>query len=141
MKQIQIGILKIDSGKLLLCDPLYLEDWQKESRPTKREYIHTKTEQIFTYGTDFQNYSDKIGDKTIKQLIQDGTLKLRDVENNNDFSYHAITQKLSKLGFAQFDFSNENPGKAVSILSDDGEYPVFAELEEDKLIKVWIDFS
>lgn len=142
MKQIQIGILKIDSGKLLLCDPLYLEDWQKESPPPQRQYIHSETGQCLRYGIDFQNYTDTIDGQTIKQMINAGILKAQPSTVDDQFSYHAIQQKLSQMGFGQWDFTKDNPGKAVAIITDDGIYPVYAELdEEDNLQKIWIDFT
>ena len=145
MKKIKIGVVAVDSGKLMICDPMYLRDWKNDKFEAIRKYEDLQTGNIYTYKKDFTNFSDILIDqKTVKQLIQEKRLKEieEDVEIK-DFSFSNLVRAVNTKQFVQFNFPAGHAGLAIAFTSGngDGEYPVYAEMEEDQLKKIYIDFE
>ena len=144
-KTIQIGVVAVDSGKLMICDPLYLRDWKNNNYNTIREFKDIYSDKIFTYKKDFNDFSDiLLENKSVKQLISENRLiEIEQTFDEQEFSYNSLCNMVNNNEFARFNFPNGKEGLALAFLSGagDGIYPVYAETQNDEIKKVWIDFS
>ncbi len=143
-KKRQIGTVVSDTGKLIICDPDYLSDWIDNKVESKREYKDTKTDNIYVYGKNFNKYDEILFDgKTVNELIQEKRLLRIPYKETGEFSNKAITQSIINKGFSQCNFQDGRKGLALAVatLIGDGEFPVFAEFQEEQVCKIWIDFT
>jgi len=62
---------------------------------------------------------------------------------SNEFSNKSVNEGIINKGYSQCNFDDGRSGMAlaVSTYAGDGEFPVFAELEDGQLTKLWIDFT
>ena len=139
----QIGTVVSDTGKLIICDPDYITDWKDDKFESKKAFIDTQTEKVYTYGIDFNKFTDVLfDDKTVNQLIEEERLERIPYPETNEFAKSAVNAGVINKGFAQCNFNNGTPGQAIAIGTSvgDGEFPVFAEYTEGRISKIWIDF-
>ncbi len=143
-KIIQIGKVCVDSAKLMIVDPLYLHEWNDNGFQDIREYEDTQNGCVYVYGKDFKKYSEILFEqKTVNELLAEGRLKKIPFVGN-DFSHNTLCHQVADNRFAQLHFEGGGEGIAVAFSCEpgDGEYPVFAELNnEDFILKVWVDFE
>lgn len=59
--------------------------------------------------------------------------------NNTELSTENILNDLDS-GFKQLNFENGAPGKAFALLSEEGFYPVYAEMDEKGIARLIVDF-
>jgi len=131
----KIGVLVVDSGKMLFCDPLFLQHWQH--RIPKRRYCYLPTQKIYEYGTDFTHFQAVLEEeKSVQELINEK--KLMPILDEKDFSYATLLQQTTQEGFWQAFFENGKAGLALSVAVDDGVYEVQGEWENEKLKKIAI---
>ncbi len=140
----QIGTVVSDTGKLVICDPNFLSQWIDNKVESKREYKDVQTNITYTYGIDFKKYDEIIfNGKTVNELIESKRLVRIPLEETGEFSNKSISHGIINKGFSQCKFEDGRQGLAFAFatLSGDGEFPVFAEFEEDRICKIWIDFT
>lgn len=141
----QIGVVAVDSGKLMICDPLYLKDWKHNKFDNIKQYKDSQSGKIYTYKADFNNYSDILFDnKSVKELIKENRLSEIEAEiDKKDFSFSTLTKAINQETMVQFNFPKGHAGLAFGLATEtgDGEYPVWAEFEQEKLKKIWIEFD
>ncbi len=149
MKTVQIGVVGVDSGQLVLCDPCYIDsEWEKEDFQDIKKYKHKTTGEILQYRVDFDNYESPIakhGGQTMNQLNSTGEwdqVECDDTEHN--FSYNACCKAtLSKEGHGQLKYKmgHNGVGVAFSTTYGDGIYPVFANYNSHgELVSVSVQF-
>jgi hypothetical protein len=134
MKKVQIGVVGVDSGQLVLCDPCYIDsEWEKEEFQDIRKYQHKTTGDILQYRVDFANYEapiPKYGGQTMNQLNKTGEWQsLEDASSAHNFSYNACAKAtLSKNRHGQLNYKHGHEGVAVAFSTafGDGVFPVFA---------------
>ncbi len=140
----QIGTIVSDTGKLIICDPNFLSDWVDNKVESKREYKDSKTNIVYVYGTDFKKYDEILFDeKTVNELIAEQRLIRVPFVETGEFSNKAVTQGIINKGFSTCKFQDGRSGKAIAFGTTvgDGEFPVFAEYQDDQICKIWIDFT
>jgi len=134
-----IGIVIVDSGKLMFCDPVFLREW-KHSLPA-RQFKDVQTDKIYQYGRDFQNFQEVLlNNKTVRQLIEEKHLEAVAQDTKHEFSYSALTQSVADEGFWQATFAEGHKGLALALAAQDGTYTVMGEWQDGNLKKIWIEF-
>jgi hypothetical protein len=150
MKKVQIGVVGVDSGQLVLCDPCYIDsDWEKEEFQDIRKYQHKTTGDILQYRVDFAKYDTpipKYGGQTMNQLTASGEWKeLDSPDSMHNFSYNACCKAtLSAKGHGQLNYKLGHDGVAVAFSTayGDGIYPVFANYDDQgELVSVSVHFN
>ena len=140
----QIGTIVSDTGKLLICDPNFISEWKHDKVESKREYKDIETGTVYVYGTDFKKYDEILfSERTVNELITENRLVRVPFVENGEFSNKAVTQGIINKGYALCNFQDGRTGKAIAVgtLSGDGEFPVFAEYQDEQICKIWIDFT
>lgn len=134
-----IGHVAVDSGKLLLCDPSYIDsEWVKEDFEDLRMYEHKDSKYKLRYLKDFINYQEpmeEFGGKNMNELLATGEWEeLPYGPAKHEFSYNACAKAtLSDEGHGQLNFKLGHPGAGVafSTVFGDGMYPVLAHYMDD----------
>ena len=129
-----IGVVGVDSGKVIICDPAYIDiEWEKEEFEDIR--IYQTMYGAVQFGVDFHHYDERLtrfDDKTPNELIRDKEwIEQEPPKSEHNFSYNACC--LARQNEAtQLNYKAGHPGVAVVSPSGygDGLYPVFATIEE-----------
>jgi hypothetical protein len=133
----EIGVVGVDSGQILICDPCYIDsEWKKEEFDIKRRYKHIDGT-VLEYEKDFPNYGTVIPKygKTMNQINADKeAIEMPDdVPSEHPFSYNACCKKTcNDVGDGQLNYGMGHPGVGVVSSSGygDGCYPVIADIDE-----------
>jgi len=140
---VKIGVVGVDSGTIICCDPCYIDsEWKKEEFDWKEKVIFP----------DGKEEPIKRCSKRWFELIDDinsGKLKLVDLPEKakHNFSYNAVAKKtLQKPHYGQLNYAMGHPGVAVAFSSGigDGVYPVYAKIVDmdtlgERIAEVRID--
>jgi hypothetical protein len=133
----QIGVVGVDSGQILVCDPCYIDsEWKDEEFGVLRRHRHNDGT-ILEYGKDFGNYEEPIlkYGKTMNQILSDKEAvdMPDDVPAKNPFSYNACCKKTcgdSDDGQLNDEMGHAGVGVVTSSGYGDGEYPVIADIDD-----------
>jgi len=133
----EIGVVGVDSGQILVCDPCYIDsEWKEENFNILRRYRHIDGT-ILQYRVDFENYESTIPkyEKTMNQINADNeAVEIPDnTPPENEFSYNACCKKtLNKSGNGQLNYELGHAGVGVVTSSGfgDGTYPVYADISD-----------
>jgi len=141
----KIGVVGVDSGQLIICDPSYLKWWKKGEYEDIREYRDKESGKIYKYGKDFDSYEQEIKELglTPNNLIHDLKQWIRiHYEPEFEFSYNYVSHKKGK-SYKQIPFHLGHDGLAVSFDSGfgDGLYPVYAKIEDGIIMEIRVDMS
>lgn len=144
----EIGVVGVDSGQIVICDPCYIDSqWKHEEFDSRRKYRHTDGTVItHTFDNDlidanpdlfFCNFDaiiPKYG-KCMNDMRDDkDCVELPDVEPaEHPFSYNACCKKtMSDDEDGQLNYEKGHPG--VGVVSStgwgDGLYPVVADIDD-----------
>ena len=140
----KIGSLLVDTGKIILCDPAFLQDWKQDKFEARREFLDTETGRVYAYGTDFQHFGDILFDhKSVNQLVDEARLVRVPYPETGEFSNSAVSQGVINKGYVQCRFPSGFDGMAVAVgtATGDGEVPVFAEFKDGVIKKLWVEFD
>jgi len=140
----QIGTVVSDTGKLIICDPDFLSLWKENQFVSHKAYQDSLDGKVYTFGIDFKNFNDILFDhKTVNDLVAEKRLVRMLYPESNEFSNKSVNEGIINKGYSQCNFDDGRSGMAlaVSTYAGDGEFPVFAELEDGQLTKLWIDFT
>lgn len=156
----QIGVVGVDSGQLIMCDPCYLENEWQNIESSSKDFAHDIYEckidgkfWQYAYGgvtasyvdvTNFPgNYEDRIPEygKTPNQLIKEGLFVKTDRDKTphiepGEFSYRGAckaTLSSEQSGQLNFKMGHEGAGVVCSTGLGDGLYPVYAEFVYDEM--------
>lgn len=163
---VTLGVVGVDSGQLIICDPCYISsEYVQRELKTSHDIFKHKDNKLwqFTYGEDTANkdincfpgsYETIIPEygKSPNQLIADGDFIKTELDPMSDvptgeFSYAGIVKAtLSNDYGGQLNFNMGHTGVAVAFRSGlgDGVYEVKAEIIQSKnwgkrVSKVWIE--
>jgi len=133
----QIGVVGVDSGQLMVCDPCYIDSqWKKEFFKIPKENVIYPDGKIEPIVRCSKRWFELIED------INSGKLKLesKPVNAKYNFSYNACAQKTRLNNDGQLNFSAGHPGVGVVFSSGfgDGEYPVYAKFKNGRVSEVKI---
>jgi Protein of unknown function (DUF4241) len=159
-KTVQIGVVGVDSGQLLVCDPCYLgSEWQAEKPGTRlnigKVYQDIKGRKwaCAMHRDDVENlfgsYEEKLKQfkgQTPNALIENGQWKeLPDTNVTGEFSYRGCCQATcseASAGQLKYKLGHAGAGVAFSSGYGDGVYPVYATYnKEGRVVKVVIDMK
>lgn len=139
----QIGVVGVDSGQILVCDPCYIDSqWKNEDFNIPRKYRHIDGT-ILQYEKDFPHYEaviPKYG-KTMNQINADHeAVELPDDEPSKyPFSYNACCKKTCNddmyNGQLNYEMGHAGVGVVTSSGYGDGVYPVIADYTKDGRVK------
>jgi hypothetical protein len=141
----EIGFVAVDSGQLMITDPCYIDsEWKEDEFEDLRLYKDTETSNVYQFRKDFAHYDQKIDGfkQSVNELVAAGRLVKLDVEGERSFSYAgACHATLSKAGFGQlkFQLGHDGAGIAIGTVNGDGEYPVYAEKYDGKIVRVYVN--
>lgn len=138
----QIGEVTVDSGQVMLVDPLYIDArWQEKPFEDIRQYRHKESGRVLQYLKDFPHYEAVIPDlgRTMNQLNATGEWEQIEQPIPNELSYNAACRATGRHarggtfgGFAA----------AVGTAYGDGEFPVLVQRDEaGRILRVMIDFT
>ncbi|WP_332453958.1 hypothetical protein [Chryseobacterium aquaticum] len=142
---VEIGMVGVDSGQLMITDPLYIRDeWQEEEYEDLRIYKDTATGKTYQYQKDFQNYQNIIEgfDVNVNELIKSERFKKVELKRDFNYSYAGASYAtLTDEGYGELKFKNGETGAGVSFRTafGDGIYPVYGEKYDDKLIRIYVN--
>jgi len=152
MNKVQIGVVNVDSGQLIICDPCYIErEYETEEFKDVRSYKHIESGEILTWKVDFPNFAvlmPKYG-KSMNELINTGEWeKLPMPEPEQNFSYYAVCHATlsdeERPPYHQLNHRMGHPGVAVAFSTKigDGQYPVIATYNSrNELVSVEVRFD
>jgi hypothetical protein len=137
----KIGEILLDSGVLVLGDLVEIKKMNQRPHTVHKVLIDIHTHKTYTQGLDFQKFTDVLfDDKSVNQLLAEHTLEEMKPSNPNELSSENILSGLEK-GFKQIDFENGIAGKAFAALLSEGVASVYAEMGENGIEKLVIDFK
>jgi len=136
-----IGSFGVDSGQVIITDPCYLADWNANEFQDKRTYLDKKSGREYVFGRDFKRFDEIIRDgKDMNKLIEDDevTESVQDVQHDYSYDGACNTTLYSKKMAGEIGFGSN--GVVASTGYGDGEYPVYARYEDDRIAEVKIVF-
>ncbi|APU10898.1 hypothetical protein A5M85_11575 [Cellulophaga lytica] len=141
------GYVDVDSGQLMLTDPLYVDSqWKKETYEDLRLYKDVETGKSYQYLKDFNNYQEKIEgfDNTVNELLKSNRFEEIKVDRKSDYSYSyagACYATINEEGFGAMTHEKGHEGAAVAFRTfmGDGSYPVYIETYGGRNIRMYVD--
>jgi hypothetical protein len=146
----QIGVVGVDSGQILICDPCYIDSqWKKEEFSSKRRFKHkdgTILNHTYARGDDYnENEFKKFDDiipkynKCMNDMIADNdVVQIGYLPSEHNFSYAACAVKTlndGNDGQLNYEMGHAGIGVVSGSFGGDGVYPVIADIDEDGLVR------
>lgn len=147
MRKKQIGVVGVDSGQVLICDPCYIDSqWVQEGfsdiRLTELNYqgkrVVIDMAKMIEAGIKYDTPWEIYGGKTMNEMLHEGIA--RDIPKlpTHRFSYDGCCRVTSsKDGGGQLNYERGHPGVGVACSTGygDGEYPVIAHYDEEGRVR------
>lgn len=152
-----IGMVGVDSGQLIVCDPCYIDsEWEYSEYKDIRLYKNKITGKLYGYYTlaasdyvrnnkldvtFFDHYMSILEDGfTPNFYIENKTWEDFSIKVDNTFSYNGVSHK--EDAYKQINYKLGHPGLAVSFETGfgDGCYPVFAKFQHGRIAEIVIKF-
>lgn len=133
----EIGMVGVDAGMLMICDPCYIDsEWEEEEVDYIEEITHPdgKREVIKRCSP---RWFELIND------INNGKVKLKTKQNiSTNFSYNACCARPDDKPYNQINYKKGHEGLAVVFGSGfgDGAYPVEAKIVGGRVKEIRIRF-
>jgi hypothetical protein len=164
---VKVGVVGVDSGQVIICDPGYLDGWKKDDKPGS--FIETERFRDKTTGKTYAYEGFGIDPKAVDVLFMNWEQPLKDyggatpnycrksgvweqIESwvspdappKGAFSYGGVcrlTGGFPPYGQLNYELGHEGLGVASRTQFGDGCYPVFAELDgNNQVARLIIDF-
>lgn len=139
------GYVGVDSGQLIITDPLYIEsEWKKEPYEDIRIFKDVETGIVYQYKKDFDNFQNVIDGfrKSVNELIEEGRLVKVKIEQEFNYSFAgACYATLQDEGYGELTHEGGYEGAAVAFntFMGDGSYPVYIEKYGGRNIRMYVD--
>jgi hypothetical protein len=153
----QIGVVRVDSGQILICDPCYIDSqWKKEEFNSARRFKHndgTILNHTYARGDDYNENEFKTFDaiipkynKCMNDMIADNdVVQINYLPAEHNFSYNACCVKTlsdGPDGQLNYEMGHAGVGVVSGSFGGDGEYPVIADIDEDGMVRsITINFK
>ena len=142
-KEIEIGVVGVDSGQIVVCDPAYIDsEWVNEDlspTPSIIQFPDGKTEKVISCSPRWFELIDRINNNELKVIKDMGFEKAK-----SNFSYPACVEQTLKKDYGQLNFKHGHAGVGVVTSSGfgDGCYPVIAKIDikENRVKEIKIIF-
>lgn len=142
----RLGVVGVDSGQLMVTDPCYVDsEWQVQPIQGLTAYSDVQTGRVYKHGEDFQRFDEGADDLegTVQQNIESGRLvKLAiDPERPFPYSYRGACNATLTDGFGQLQYRKGPPGAGVVFATawGDGVYPVYGEMIDGHIVRVYVN--
>ena len=137
----QLGYVPLESGQILLADPLYIDEhWRKVPFEDVRKYRHKETGDILEFRVDFVSYAERIPkhEKSMNDLMSTREWESVPYEIACELSCNTIAHTTCKL-----EGGGEVAKMAVAAATGfDGLAPVFVRRGSDgKILQMVINFA
>jgi hypothetical protein len=145
----QVGVVGVDSGQLLICDPCYIEsEWQGGHLRFENIMKDTQTGEIIkgpkarlSEGITYESiYKDGM---TYNEAVKRGILEEIPERETGEFSYDGCCKAtVGERGTGQLNFKmgHEGAGVACGTGYGDGVYPVYVKKEKGVIKEIRIVF-
>jgi len=151
----QIGVVGVDSGQLVICDPCYIDsEWDHNDEYDRDQvfdvsYMGKKSVfdmgEALKNGINFNTLLKQYENLTMNELVKEGFAKERPVKETKTFGYNGCCKAtISKNRGGQLNYKMGHAGAGVAVSSGygDGVYPVIAHYnDEGRVAKVEIIFD
>lgn len=146
LKVERLGVVGVDSGQLMITDPCYVDsDWQAQQKQALTAYSDVHTGRVYRHWEDFQRF-DKGADGlegTVQQNIESGRLVKLAIEPESPFpySYRGACNATLTGGFGELHYRKGHSGAGVVFATawGDGEYPVYGEIIDGHIVRVYVN--
>jgi hypothetical protein len=154
MNKKKIGLVGVDSGQVVICDPCYIDsEWDHKDEYDRDQVfdvdwlghvITVDMGELIRQGKTFNTPLVRFYGDNMNTLIEKGLAKERPVRETRVFGYNGCcraTQGKDRGGQLDYKMGHAGAGVAVSSGYGDGCYPVYAHYNKDgRVIKVEVDF-
>jgi hypothetical protein len=129
-KWVKFGVVGVDSGQLMICDPCYIDsEWKEEDFDMDDEEVVHPNGKVEPVVRCSRRWFELIDD------INDGKIQLRTRANKkpkHNFSFNSCAKTTLGNMFGQLNFEAGHPGVAVAFRSGlgDGLYEVFGKIKK-----------
>jgi hypothetical protein len=151
----KIGVIGVDSGQVVICDPCYIDSEWDHKDEYKRDQVFdvdwlgkvvvVDMANMIKRGKGFNSPMVRFYGDTMNTLISKGLAKERPVTETRVFGYNGCclaTHSKDRGGQLNYKMGHAGAGVAVSTGYGDGVYAVYADYDEEGRVKfVTIDFS
>ena len=136
-EKVKLGVVAVDSGQLMICDPGYLGDWKDDDFDLDgiSLYKDVETGKEFTHP---RNWEEEFRDgMTYNEAMEKGLIERIPGKKSGEFSYNGVSQKTIDAQYeeddeGQINFHKGHAGLAVAFRSGlgDGLYEVWGYLKD-----------
>lgn len=125
----EIGVVGVDSGQVIICDPCYIDShWKNEElepSPAIIEFPDGHTEEVICLSKRWFELVDRVNTGELKMIQENGFANAK-----NNFSYPACAEKTLNEGYGQLNYELGHAGIGVAATSGygDGCYSVYAKI-------------
>lgn len=151
LEVVKLGDVGVDSGQLMITDPCYIDsEWtDRDERPFEdiRIYDDVETGRVLQFQKDFQHYEQTPPgySNTVNELVASGRLVKRELAVNEPFQYSyvgACDATLSKgYGELAYRMGHTGAGVAFSTAFGDGDYPIYGEKRDGRIVRVYVNVA
>jgi len=149
MKWEKAGVVGVDSGQIVICDPCYIDgQWAPKTEPPGHDPLHItkkgrarfpKANAVYRYPKDFPNFADPIpslGGLSANDAVGRHLLEQVPQEPSGEFSYRGCCMA-SRSEKPQLYYRSGFSGAGVALSSGygDGTYPVYIKRNKTGRIK------
>ena len=125
------GNVIVDSGCLLIMDPLYASHWINSAKMPEEHYTDKKTDKVYIREKDFIRFDTVIDGATINEHINSGRF-IRTDKPTEEFSMTSLVQQINSPDrTANFNFPTGEADMATAVYTGDGVYSIEVERGAD----------
>lgn len=122
---VRLGEVGVDSGQLMITDPCYIDqEWQHYLAP------------------DEDTVTESVGSRQSSQVEADDSAT-GDGQQLPSYSYRGVMKATLSKGYGELAYRLGHPGVGVALLTawGDGVYPVYGEMHDGRIIRVYINLG
>lgn len=140
-----LGVVGVDSGQLMVTDPCYIDsEWQVQPVQASQAPTDVETGRMCKHREDLVRFDGEADglEGTADQTIASGRLieTPNQVEGPFPYSYRGACNATRADGFGELTYRKGHVGAGVVFLTawGDGSYPVYGELIDGRIVRIYI---